>query len=193
MHNESRLPHYLREIEAALSYEYAIPPANVIGRWHRMLVDIDDLTNIVETLCGSSLQGWRSSISSVLSGGLLRTDEIKHSRARDTQFELVLATMLARAGYHPRLEEPDLVVEIRGREIGIAAKRPRSRPKLQHVAKRAGHQIVRSNIPGIVAMDATIVANPEDKHLTEDGRVDISSFMRREAVGAWRTYRSDSR
>jgi hypothetical protein len=163
----SRFDSYIRELEAAVPLQYTTPPAVVARRWHRLLVEVGDLEQIVQSLgADPPIAGWIALLEESLSGSFLRTEEQKHSRARDIQFELLLAAVLRNCGYHPVFAEPDIRVDIAGTSIGIAAKRPRSRARLQTTVKAAAKQIIALQLQGLVAVDISVIANPEDKHLT---------------------------
>jgi hypothetical protein len=109
---------------------------------------------------------WNELVEQTLSGSPLRTEEANHSRARDVQFELLVAALFRRIGYSVSLEEPDIVAERNSHRIAIAVKRPRSRTKLRRNIHDAGKQIVRLNLQGLIAIDTTVLMNPADQHLT---------------------------
>lgn len=92
-----------------------------------------------------------------LDGGVLRTDEIKHSPARDCQFKLVVASGFRQAGYAVELAELDLVVETSIGPFGVAAKRPRVQSKIERNIRDARHQIEDHTGSGAIAVDVSIL------------------------------------
>lgn len=98
----------------------------------------------------------------------VRPDRISgESPGRDTQFELYLAARFAYAGLTVTLEEPDVRIEDGLLVIGLAAKRPKSFKRLQGRMNEARDQLrkQRNNIThGLVAIEATFLANPETRH-----------------------------
>ncbi len=162
----SRFDQYVAELRSALPHECGSPPEAILRRWHRLLIEVEDLADIVTTLSTPpATAGWKERVRESLSGNFLRTEEVNHSRARDIQFELILAAQLRKCGYATAFQEPDVIATIEDTRIGIAAKRPRSRQKLQKVAKEAARQVIKTDTQGIVAIDVTVVANPDDRHL----------------------------
>jgi len=163
----SRLHRYLAALNAAAPLEYANPPEQLIRLCHRLLIEIDDLEQITGSLGSAQpVPGWGELVEQTLSGSPLRTEEANHSRARDVQFELLVAALFRRIGYSVSLEEPDVVAERNLHRIAIAAKRPRSRTKLRRNIHDAGKQILHLKLQGLIAIDTTVLMNPADQHLT---------------------------
>lgn len=78
---------------------------------------------------------------------------VKNSPGRDASFELYVAGRLRGAGMVAECAEPDLICRRGSFEFSIAAKRIKSRDKLIARVIEARRQIVKSNIPGIIALD----------------------------------------
>jgi len=170
---------YVRQLEAASRADgISVPDGLDLPTWHRSLNELEDLDLITSNLTREpAVAGWERAVDQMLSGGTRRTDEVKHSRARDIQFELVLAAMWRQAGYGVELLEPDVVVTSTNPQFGIAAKRPRTVSNLTANIRKANSQIARSGRPGIIAIDLTCLLNPTDVHIsTADFRA-ASAFV----------------
>jgi hypothetical protein len=163
----SRLREYLRQLEAACRANGVTVPAHLdLSKWHRSLTEIDDLDFVARELSQPpKVRGWDRAMRLCLAGGVRRADEVKHSGARDIQFELVTAAMLRRAGFAVELAEPDVLIHYKDGRFGIAAKRPRSIKKLRANICDADKQIGRSGMQGIIAVDLSCVFNRNDAHL----------------------------
>jgi len=164
----SRLAQYLKQLNAAVAADgVTVPKGLDLAIWHRCLIEVADLDLVARSLSiAPGVKGWKEALSRALSGGVVRTDEIKHSPARDIQFELIIASMFCRAKYEVDLAEPDVVVTSETPQIGIAAKRPRSFNNLDEMIKKADKQIKGSGLQGIIALDLSIIAAPGDEHIT---------------------------
>jgi hypothetical protein len=164
----SRLAQYVRQLGAAMKSDgVTVPKGLDLAIWHRCLIEVDDLDLVARSLSAPpEVKGWKETLKKALGGGVVRTDEIKHSPARDVQFELIIASMLRRAKYEVELEEPDVVVTSETPNIGVAAKRPRSFNNLDEMIGKADDQIKGTGLQGIVALDLSIIAAPKDEHIT---------------------------
>jgi hypothetical protein len=164
----SRLAQYLKQLTAAMKADrVTVPKALDLAIWHRSLIEVDDLNLVARSLSVEpEVEGWKQAVSRALGGGVVRTDEIKHSPARDFQFELIIASMFRRANYTVELAEPDVVVTSETPHIGIAAKRPRSKNGLDEMIHKADKQIAGSGLQGIVALDLSLIVSPNDDHIT---------------------------
>jgi hypothetical protein len=166
----SRLQKYLTELNticAAASGEGSKPID--IAVWHRALIEIDDFRLIVGALTlPNPLPGWEHHVHELLSGAALPQHEQKHSKGRNTQFELLVASTLRRAHYEVVLAEPDVIVTSTKAPFGIAAKRPRSWKNLSKNLQDADGQIERTGLDGIVAIDISVLINPSDRFLLRD-------------------------
>ncbi|MEO8381687.1 MAG: hypothetical protein ABI779_18645 [Acidobacteriota bacterium] len=162
----SRLLRYRSELELASVEQYSDPPAEVRRLWHRLLAEVDDFETILTVLpVEPELTGWQEKVQVALDGGVLRTDEKKHSPARDYQFELVVASVFRQAGYRVELAEPDVIVETSLGPFGIASKRPRVESKVERNVRDARHQIEQTTGSGAIAVDVSILVNPNDIEL----------------------------
>ncbi len=98
-------------------------------------------------------------LRTLILGEVLPEDDRDRTPGRDVQWELELFSIMRRGGLRPRFDEPDLVVQVQGLELGIAAKRVKSWKKAQERVSEAGEQIVRSKRPGIVALEFTSISS----------------------------------
>jgi hypothetical protein len=167
VHPASRLAQYLRQLDAAACTDGLLVPKGLkLEAWHRALFELDDLHMIVDELRRApEVSGWQHLIKQALDGGILPSDEVKHARARDIQFELSMAAMLRRAGYEVLLAEPDVLVRVQKRKYGLAAKRPRSIMNLDKAIRDADKQIARSGRDGFIALDLSFMLNTRDHHI----------------------------
>jgi hypothetical protein len=174
----SRLAAYVRELEAIIPLQYRTPPEEMLRRCHRSLIEVEDLAEAVEAVSSSpEIVGWHGLAEECVGGAFLREDDARNVRPRNAQFELVLASLLRRAGYLPEFAEPDVLVKIVGHEVAIAAKRPSSRAKVQKLAKEGAAQIIDRNLQGLVAVDMSVVANPLNKHLVSTNFAAAQRFV----------------
>jgi hypothetical protein len=105
----------------------------------------------------------------VVDGPPLPSDENESSNiARNIQFELTFASMVARAGFAPKLgEHPDLRVVIDGRDLLFECKRIFSPSKVEARLEQAGKQLKRDakNFPmtarGIGVVSLSRLLNPD--------------------------------
>jgi hypothetical protein len=86
----------------------------------------------------------------------------EQSKAKDTFWELELLSIFRNIGIKASLEEPDIVVEFEGTEIGIACKKFYSEANVSKVLSRAISQIEKAFDFGIVAVNLDDLL-PEDK------------------------------
>jgi len=172
VHPSSRFGRYSKELEIAARSEYDMPPDDVLRVWHRLLIEVDDLDTIVSALSVEPVvRGWEEKTQATLSGGLLRTQDQNDCAARNIQFELLVASILRRAGYSIRLGdalngEPDVLCTSSASRFAVEAKRPRSPAKVKRNIRTAQHQMAQHCLSGLVAVDLTILENPSDKHFT---------------------------
>jgi hypothetical protein len=145
--------------------------------WHRLLIEVDNLDSIVRSLSAEpALDGWQAKVQETVSGGVLRTQDRSDCRARNIQFELLVASVIRGAGYVVQLGGPDIVVKLETSEIGIAVKRPRSSTKIRTNIGVGQRQLKKAALTGLVAVDLTILENASDKHYT------TSNFPKTEAA-----------
>jgi hypothetical protein len=140
--------------------------------WHRAVIELYDLEAAVRVLATPpEVAGWLRLVQETLSGGVRRSDEVRHSRARDIQFEVAVATRLRASGFSVSFAEPDVVARRGDREIAFAVKRPRSRTKLAANVKTADEQMIRSMKCGLIALDITCVTSPTDRTIAYNNEV----------------------
>lgn len=103
------------------------------------------------------------SFKRLLRGKFLTLDAPVKDEARDLQFELYAAARLALSGLRVELLEPDIVVHLGTRRIGIAAKRPRSAGGLKSAIEKGGRQLRANALRGLVALDASMYPVPDSQ------------------------------
>ena len=172
VHPSSRFARYSIELEIAARSEYDMPPDDLLRVWHRLLIEVDDLDVILRTLSEQpAVEGWQDKVQATLSGGILRTHDQDACAARNTQFELLVASIIRRAGYAIRLGdtlngEPDVIASSNAGLLAVEAKRPRSSAKLRRNIRIGQRQMAQHGLTGLVAIDLSILENPSDKHFT---------------------------
>ena len=167
VHPASRFNRYATELEVAATSEYDMPSDDVLRIWHRLLIEVDYLDTIMTALAKDPpVPGWKEKIEETLSGGVLRTQDQNDCRARNIQFELLVASIVRQAGYDIQLGEPDVIVTSGGFRFGIAVKRPRSAAKVRRNIRSGENQLKGQELTGLVAVDLTILENASDKHFT---------------------------
>lgn len=183
VHASSRLRSYVRAFEAALPFEYSRPPDETMRVCHRALAELHDFKEIATVLgAPPEVRGWRERVAEALGGGILRADEKRHIRARDTQFELAVAAMLRGKGCSVTLDEPDILAAVNGVTFAVAAKRPRSRRNLNNIIRDAGNQLLRAQTNGLLAFDTTVIVNPGDDHFVSDTPAQDEQLISTQAV-----------
>lgn len=133
---------------------------------HQALCEISQFAIIVKTLLQPPISHeWSSRLAQLVSGRVLPQSEIQQSRARDLQFELNIAAHCRAAGYVVESKEPDVLVRGQKEDFGIAVKRPKSSKTLERHIRKASEQIQKSGMDGLVAVDLSLIHNPENKIL----------------------------
>lgn len=133
---------------------------------HQALCEISQFGTIIKTLMQPPIsQEWSFRLAQLVSGQVLPQSEMEQSRARDAQFELNIAAHCRAAGYAIESKEPDVLVRDSTGDFGIAAKRPKSAKTLERHIRKASKQIQKSGVDGIVAVDLSLIHNPENKIL----------------------------
>ena len=150
LHGDSRIAAYGRAIESWRNGDReVIAPVHL----HRGLVDLIQVVLICDVL------GERSDAKPLIRrifGGPVETLFVKdHDPARDLQFELLVGAQLVRAGARVRLAEPDLVLEVPGGNIALAAKRPSKITAVEDALRSATRQIRRSGLRGLAVIDVS--------------------------------------
>ena len=184
--HDSRVMVYIRQLEEG-------PGRNVSVR-HRALLELDDLRLVVDALaCPEPLRGWQDRVQALVAGHALPQDDTQ-ATARNLQFELVLASLLRRAGYEVELREPDVIATSPELSFAFAAKRPKSRKKLPQNIRDANrqirHQVNSSSLCGVVALDLSQLLNPQNGYLSSESfseastkvHIELHDFVRKHAA-----------
>jgi hypothetical protein len=130
-------------------------------------------------------RGFRAKVKLLLKDRALPQDD-SDSIGRDTQVELFVAAICKSAGLTPvAFEEPDVTCTFNGIKFGIAAKRLKSINSMRSRLKGATKQIKRSQLPGIVAVDASVALNPKNEALVVP---DPQNFGRDHYNPFWQQY-----
>ena len=134
-------------------------------------VEFAQLQTILKAARTSNQQeAWKNQLRKLVSGSGFPTRESKHSAARDYQFECLVAAVSELSGYTIRFDEPDVLVERDNRLFGIAAKRITSHRKIESNCRKGVRQILKSGIPGIIALDISFALYPNQCINTNDLR-----------------------
>ena len=170
IHPQSRLAIYRRHLEFAERADRS-HGARLVGMLpvlHQARHELEQLYLIVSELTRPpALDNLDGPMHKLLAGHALPQAET-HAISRDTQFELYIAAVFRRAGYKVRLDEPDVILQVRGSTVGIAAKRPKTPKKIERRLREARNQIERVGKPGIVAIDVSVVQNPRNGIIVVD-------------------------
>ncbi len=105
----------------------------------------------------------------LLDGHYLTLDAPTRDPGRDKQFELFVAARLALGGLATELAEPDIVIDLCGERVGIAAKRPRTPGGIKSAIQKGRGQVRKASQRGFLALDASMYPIP-------NGRV-IAAFL----------------
>lgn len=160
----SRLDAYQRSLEKAIRIaEKTEPPPDFdVRRFHNALFEVGQIHFIVDELAQTpEVPGWSRGVQSLLFGKADPADEGSRTPSRDLQFELFMAALSRAGGYDISLAEPDVLVAHSELPFGIAAKRPKSLARLDKAVRQARKQIVHSGYDGVVALDISLLQNPE--------------------------------
>jgi hypothetical protein len=122
------------------------------------ILELRQLVAIVDGL--TAAPGIARMLKVLLDGHYHTIDASTHDRARDTQFELYTAARLALGGLRTELAEPDIVIELEGERVGVAAKRPRSTAGIKSAIQKAGRQVRKATARGYLAIDASMYPFP---------------------------------
>jgi len=135
------------------------------------LTDSIEFTGVLPYLKTCSENIVRNKIRKVLSGPLLPKDEDQNSNeARNTLFELSLASKLSAAGLKASLGlGADVECEISGKQVLIECKRPFSGSAINKRIREARKQVesnlknTRPGSRGVIAVSLSKIMNPTDK------------------------------
>lgn len=176
-----RLNEYIRQLSLAESRDTrTIQPEYDWQRLHRAAADVGELQLIVDQLSRPpEVSGWQSKAYLAMKGSARPTEEVNNSAAWDHQFELFMAAVCRRGGLEVELSEPDITIRWPQHTLGIAAKRVRSLSNLSKLLARANAQIEKSQHPGVIALDISYVANPDDMYFVAGGEPRDEPYVRR--------------
>ena len=104
--------------------------------------------------------GWRKLFRRVQGGGI--KPSAKADAARDAQLELLVGAALKAAGAEVVFDEPDARATWEGHALAVAAKRVSSVEKLEKNVRKARNQIARTGLPGLIAVDFTMLLPGRD-------------------------------
>jgi hypothetical protein len=132
-------------------------------------VELAQLKTIIKAATAATERAiWDEQLRRLVSGMSIPTPGSKHSPAHDFQFETYIAAVAELSGYKVSFAEPDVVVRKGTRIFGIAAKRPRSKRRIEKNCRKAANQIRQSGLPGIVALDVSFALYPNQCVNTND-------------------------
>lgn len=121
-------------------------------------------------------------IKKVLSDSVLPQDNRNQSKGRDFQFELFVAAICLNAGLTPvNREEPDVTCFVNGTKYAIAAKRIKTAGNLGKRIKKGATQIEKAGIPGIIALETSLLFNQDNVRITSP--ISDADFWPRYAQG----------
>jgi len=126
----------------------------------------------LDRLCGAVDEvALRKKLGTAIGDPVSPTEIPKRSAAgRNAQAELFVAAICQAAAMTPRFVEPDLVVCVGDADHAIAVKRPCTGPALAKRIQEGIEQIRRSNLPGVVVVDATLLCNRGNQELRATSR-----------------------
>lgn len=111
---------------------------------------------------------FRDIVRMVLKDSVLPQANRDNSRGRDMQFELFVAAVCQSAGLMPiERDEPDVRFTLDGTKYGIAAKRVKNVKRLGERVKKAADQVAASSLPGFIALETSLMFNPENERITQ--------------------------
>lgn len=184
----SRWRRYLRELDRIVVVEETRDlTAAEVTLLHRLLIEVEDLEMISTLGNEPPVSGWVPRAQATMRGGVLRTDDGRQSAARNAQFELVVAALFRAGGFQVHIEEPDLRIEDALGCFVIAAKRLRSRSKLEMRIGEARDQITQSGQRGLIAIDLSCIMNPADAAMKTE---DLHAAQQELAQAAIQVYRN---
>ena len=165
----SRFSKYIDILERVATFTGPVIPLKesafaLVAQAHH---EVEQLHFVVSRLSGApEVKGWKSEVQQVLSGSYYPQHERHPRRARNVQFQLYLTALSKFAGYEVEIAEPDSVIATTEFKFGIAAKRLRSVKHAHQALSKARKQIIRSGLPGIIALDVGEIHNPRNVILT---------------------------
>lgn len=114
--------------------------------------EVGQFLQILEHL--GSDKDWHADIQKVFTSDRpIPARDSTHTPARDAQFELYVAARLSRGNISVTKGEPDIICNMDGFKFTVAAKRLKSKESLVARIKDARDQIIKAQLPGIIAVD----------------------------------------
>lgn len=133
------------------------------------LMEFAQLKTIIKAAMASpNRAAWEEQLRKLVSGPSAHVAGSKHSPAHNFQFESFVAAVCELSGYEIGFAEPDVVVRDDSCAFGIAAKRPSSKRRIEKNCRKAANQIIRSGLPGLIALDITPSVYPDQCINTND-------------------------
>lgn len=148
----NRLARARSQVEGLLREADTHGPLNVDAAWFGELLRTMLEHHLIVRCIDASDPREVELVGAILSGGDTPAED-RRTHARDTQLELVVATMLRLAGVvGVHLGEPDLRIPAGSETLGIAVKRISSRKQLSKRLKKAVRQIRSQDQRGLVVV-----------------------------------------
>jgi hypothetical protein len=174
MHGASRVATYRRTLEKLDRMSGGqLPSTELREELFDLLLESDELARSISIVTESPpVPGWRPKVERALGGQPSARCQTESTISRNTQFELLLAALMRRAGYQVQFGEPDLILHSKeGEALCIAAKRITSGAKFAARASEASKQIKRSGVEGLVAVSLGFFGRePRDAESMRDAR-----------------------
>ncbi len=159
----SRLRLYERRLEQAADESRVIDPA-LADALTFDLREIDELIEILEGFDQEPTEGELTRLR-LLPKGHEHPDSKANARSRDAQYELFLRAVFKRGGCAVVMTEPDLLVDVAGNAVQVAAKRPASERRLEDRLRHAVTQVERRSEPAVVALSLDHAIRPPGRFL----------------------------
>lgn len=138
---------------------YDDPSFNVVKEGIR---DIQVLEFIFDTLPNLDALIGKGKLRRLIKDNIFPQEDKKTSFGRNFQFELFVASVCAIANLNPRLEEPDVVFDIKGQRFSFAVKRIQNIDRLEQRIDEGACQIEKAGIPGLIALDVSRAMNHDN-------------------------------
>lgn len=163
----SRFMSYRRILKAIAEHDRsATQSATEISLAHQAVFEVQELVRILDAIDRTANQAsWLIKLEIAVNGPPLIEDERRTSIARDTQFELCVASLATAGGLDVQLSEPDILLGRGPSEAGIAAKRVTSQSQLRKRIKQAAAQVARTEKPGFICLDLSLITHPREGFL----------------------------
>lgn len=118
------------------------------------LFSILDLNRIYEALIVFESQGIEETILKRIKKGKLDFNNSNNDEGKNILFELEIAALFVKKGIPVKFSEPDLIIELFGKKIGIACKKIYSTKRIQQVLSKGQKQNKKQKVDyAIVALN----------------------------------------